>query len=36
MASRMGDIGITSDLKADRGYQWRVDVADLKDFSDKE
>ena len=33
MASRLGDVGITEDLKANRGYSKRVAVADLKDFS---
>jgi len=34
MASRMGDVGITADLKADHGYQKRVAVADLTNFDD--
>lgn len=34
-ASRMGDVGITTDLEAEYGYQWRVYVSDLKDFSDQ-
>jgi hypothetical protein len=36
MASRMGDVGITPNLKLENGYEWRVAVSDLKDFSDKE
>lgn len=34
MASRFGDVGITRDLKADSGYQWRVDVETLSNFSE--
>ncbi len=34
MASRMGDVGITTDLKADHGYQRRVAVGDLENFGD--
>ncbi|KQO89456.1 hypothetical protein ASF33_19185 [Methylobacterium sp. Leaf92] len=33
MASRFGDIGITEDLDADRGYDRRVAVEELADFS---
>lgn len=33
MASRLGDVGITADLKAWRGYDARVYVEWLKDFS---
>ena len=33
MASSMGDVGITSDLDAERGYEKRVFVTALKDFS---
>ena len=33
MASRLGDVGITTDLAAERGYQCRVAVEDLTDFS---
>lgn len=32
MASRLGDVGITADLKADHGYQKRVAVEDLANF----
>lgn len=32
MASRLGDVGITSKLDAEYGYQTRVSVADLADF----
>lgn len=35
MASRFGDVGITDDLKADRGYKWRVPMGELSDFSDE-
>lgn len=35
MASRLGDVGITADLSAERGYTWRVAVEDLSEFSDK-
>ena len=34
MASRMGDVGITTNLKAERGYGERVLVEDLTDFTD--
>lgn len=33
MASRIGDVGITSDLNAEDGYQKRVSLDDLSDFS---
>ncbi len=33
MASRLGDVGITSNLKAEHGYEKRVAVADLSGFS---
>lgn len=33
MASRMGDVGITSNLNAENGYECRVMVEELKDFS---
>lgn len=33
MASRLGDVGITSDLNAEYGYVRRVAVADLSDFT---
>lgn len=33
MASRFGDIGITTDLSSDRGYENRVSVDELTDFS---
>jgi hypothetical protein len=32
MASRLGDVGITTDLQAEHGYQWRVPVSELSDF----
>lgn len=34
MASRLGDVGITTDLGAEHGYQLRVDVEDLSNFGD--
>jgi len=34
MASTLGDVGITTDLSADVGYQLRCAVADLTEFSD--
>jgi len=34
MASRMGDVGITTDLDAETGYQDRVRVSKLKNFSE--
>lgn len=34
MASRLGDVGITTDLGRSSGYQKRVDVADLVNFGD--
>lgn len=34
MASRHGDVGITSDLTAECGYEWRVEIAKLSNFSD--
>lgn len=36
MASRFGDVGITTDLNAEHGYSERVAVEDLTNFSDKE
>lgn len=33
MASRFGDVGITTNLGSEHGYQWRVAVDDLSDFS---
>ena len=33
MASRMGDVGITSDLEAEHGYDRRVMLGELADFS---
>lgn len=33
MASRFGDVGISEDLDADRGYARRVAVEELTDFS---
>ena len=35
MASRFGDVGITKDLDAERGYQLRVSVEELSNFSDR-
>jgi hypothetical protein len=32
MASRFGDVGITSDLDAEHGYEMRVFVSELDDF----
>jgi hypothetical protein len=34
MASRFGDVGITSNLDAEYGYDDRVAVEDLTDFTD--
>ena len=34
MASRFGDVGITTDLTAERGYDARCAVADLSDFKE--
>ena len=34
MASRLGDIGISYDLTKDHGYEERVSVKSLSDFSD--
>ena len=34
MASRMGDVGITSNLDAEDGYESRVWIADLADFGE--
>ena len=36
MASRLGDVGITYDLSKDVGYDERVYVEKLTNFSDKE
>ena len=36
MASRFGDVGISTDLKGDGGYDLRVNVSDLRDFSESE
>jgi len=33
MASRFGDVGITRDFKAESGYDWRVPVEMLSNFS---
>ncbi len=33
MASRLGDVGITSNLSAERGYDHRVHVEELANFS---
>lgn len=35
MASRFGDVGITSDLTKEHGYSTRVSVDDLSNFSDE-
>ena len=35
MASRFGDVGITTNLEAEHGYEARVPVESLTDFSDK-
>lgn len=35
MASRFGDVGITCTLHAEHGYEKRVPVADLSNFSEK-
>jgi len=35
MASTYGDVGVTSDLTAEVGYQHRVRISDLSNFSDK-
>lgn len=35
MASRMGDVGITSKLDSERGYTARVYLEDLSHFTDK-
>lgn len=34
MASRLGDVGITSDLGAEMGYEQRVPVSQLSNFSE--
>jgi hypothetical protein len=34
MASRFGDVGITTELDRERGYQERVAVADLVNFAE--
>lgn len=34
MASRFGDVGITADLTADRGYSKRLLLPELNDFSE--
>ena len=34
MASRFGDVGITSDLKAEHGYQSRVQIDALSNFGE--
>jgi hypothetical protein len=34
MASRLGDVGVTEDLTRERGYDKRVCVDDLSDFTD--
>jgi len=36
MASRFGDVGITENLGADSGYERRVSLGDLSDFSAEE
>jgi hypothetical protein len=35
MASRLGDVGITRNLDAESGYETRVAVADLSNFSNE-
>lgn len=35
MASRLGDVGITVDLNSDHGYDKRVLIKELTDFTDK-
>jgi len=35
MASRLGDVGITTNLDAENGYKVRVNIEELKDFSDE-
>ena len=35
MASRFGDVGITSNLDAEHGYDTRVSLAELSNFSDE-
>lgn len=35
MASRMGDVGITTDLDAEMGYERRVAVSSLANFSEE-
>lgn len=35
MASRFGDVGITEDLTAERGYDLRVYLNALSDFADE-
>jgi hypothetical protein len=35
MASRFGDVGITTNLSSQNGYDKRVMLPDLTDFSDK-
>lgn len=32
MASRLGDVGVTTDMTAEHGYLWRVAVEDLTNF----
>lgn len=34
MASRMGDVGITTDFSVDMGYEWRVPVSQLSNFAE--
>lgn len=34
MASRLGDVGITTNLKSDQGYERRIFVEYLSDFSE--
>lgn len=34
MASRLGDVGITTDFSAEMGYQQRVPVGKLSNFSE--
>lgn len=35
MVSSFGDVGITSDLSRDHGYDWRVSLEDLTNFSEE-
>jgi hypothetical protein len=35
MASRLGDVGITDDLRRETGYDIRIPIEELSDFDDK-